>query len=312
MTLIPRTDLDVFPLCLGGNVFGWTAAEQESFEVLDAYAAAGGNFIDTADMYGSWMGSDEDQWSESIIGRWMAVRRVRATTVLATQIGTMPGREGLTVDKIVTGVEASLRRLRTDYIDLLYVHRDDLATSVAETVSALHSLVSDGKVRFIGASNMSADRLVESLDASRGSGVADYVAVQPLYNLLERESFEAELAPVCIDRVIGCMPYASLARGFLTGKYRPGGPAIESHYADRASSYLDQRGVAVLATLDEISAAHSTTVPAVALAWLLSRPTVVSPIASARTPGQLDELLPAVALRIGDDEMKRLNDVSRW
>lgn len=288
---IPQTDLDVFALCLGGNVFGWTVDERESFAILDAYVAAGGNFIDTADMYGSWIGPDERQWSEAIIGRWMEARGNRERVVIATKVGMMPGAEGLSKAHIEAGVIGSLRRLRTEYIDVYYVHLDDAKTPVVETLSTLHDLVVEGTVRYIGASNVSAARIATSLEVARSEGLTKYVAVQPLYNLVERAGYEADLEPLCATEKMGCFPYASLARGFLTGKYRPDRPPIESHYVDRARVYLDERGVKVLETIDAICAAHGTAPSAVALAWLMARPTVVSPLASARTPTQLAELL---------------------
>jgi aryl-alcohol dehydrogenase (NADP+) len=296
-------DLDVFPLCLGGNVFGWTADEDASFAVLDAYAAAGGNFIDTADTYmRPNMGV-----SETIIGRWMASRGNRDRMVIATKVGS---DGGLSAANVAEHAEGSLRRLQTDRIDLYYSHKDDLDVPVEETLRAFDALVTAGKVRHIAASNLSAERIAESLRASAREGLARYVALQPHYNLVERERYEREYAPLAAEHGLAVAPYYALAKGFLTGKYRDGAQ-VDSPRAEGARAYLDDRGRAVLADLDEISAAHDTTVAAVALAWLRSRPHVVAPIASARDTEQLAQILPAVDLTLTGDELLRLETSSR-
>jgi aryl-alcohol dehydrogenase-like predicted oxidoreductase len=310
---VPRldgTELEVFPLCLGGNVFGWTADEAQSFAVLDAYAAAGGNFIDTADSYVHWAPGARGGESEEIIGRWMAARGNRERMVIATKVGRHPERKGLRASTIRQACEDSLRRLQTDYIDLYYAHGDDdPAIPLEETLGAFDELVRAGKVRYVAASNYSAARLAEALTVSERRGLAAYVALQPRYNLLERE-YERELQPLCAERGLACLPYFSLAMGFLTGKYRPGGPPVQSPRAQHASRYLEGRGPAVLAALDDIAAARGTTVAAVSLAWLRSRPTVVAPIASARSPEQLAELLPSVELDLGPEELAALDRAS--
>ncbi|GLY91576.1 aldo/keto reductase [Actinoallomurus iriomotensis] len=303
MTKISDTELDVFPLCLGGNVFGWTADEDASFAVLDAYVAAGGNFIDTADLYA---GGE----SEKIIGRWLARRGRRDDIVIATKVGMAGERANLKPETIRAAAEDSLRSLGVDHIDLYYAHRDDLGTPIEETLSAFDELVREGKVRHIAASNYEAPRLAAALKISETEGLARYVALQPHYNLMER-GFEEELADLCARENLGVLPYFGLARGFLTGKYRPGGPEGDSPRAERAREYLNERrGVAVLGALDEIAAAHDTSLGAVALAWLLAQPTVVAPIASARNTEQLAGLLPIADLTLSADELERLSSAS--
>ncbi|HWH10787.1 MAG TPA: aldo/keto reductase [Solirubrobacteraceae bacterium] len=303
MRRIPGTDLDVFPLCLGGNVLGWTADEAMSRAVLDKYIEQGGNFIDTADMYAGGR-------SEEIIGDWLDERRNRDFIVLATKVGMSAAFEGLRAGTIRAAAEASLERLQTDWIDLYYAHRDDPDTPLEETLGAFDDLVKDGLVRYIAASNYTAPRLAAALAVSERKGLAKFVGLQPHYNLVERDSYEGELEDLCAKRGIGCMPYFGLARGFLTGKYRPDGPRIESARASGALAYLDDRGIAVLDALDEIAGAHRTTQAAVALAWLAAQPTVVAPIASARTPEQLADLLPMASIELSADELARLDAAS--
>ena len=303
MRRIPGTDLEVFPLCLGGNVFGWTADERESVDVLDRYIEVGGNFIDTADMYG---GGE----SEAILGRWMLKRANRDWLVIATKVGMAPGFEGLGGANIRAAVDRSLRRLQTEHIDLYYAHKDDPQTPLEETLEAFDGLVRAGKVTHVGASNYSAPRLAQALAISDREGYSRFAAVQPHYNLVERGEYEGDLADLCAREAIGCLPYFGLARGFLTGKYRAGEPAPEGPRAGRASSYLAGRGGAVLEALDQIAAAHATTVAAVALAWLGAQPTVVAPIACARTPAQLSGLLPMAELELSEAELGLLDTVS--
>lgn len=310
MARLGTTDLDVFPLCLGGNVFGWTSDESESYAVLDAYAAAGGNFIDTADAYSSWAPGNSGGESETVIGRWMASRGNRDRMVIATKVGRLAGLADLRADTIRKAAEGSLHRLRTDRIDLYYAHGDDDTTiPLAETLGVFDELVRAGKARHVAASNYGRHRLTEALTISQTEGLAPYVALQPHYNLVER-GYETELAPLCADAGLACVPYFSLAVGFLTGKYRPG-TSVDSARARGATRYLDDRGIAVLAALDTISATHGTTQAAVALAWLLAQPTVVAPIASARTPEQLAELLPCVTLELTAEELDQLERASR-
>jgi aryl-alcohol dehydrogenase-like predicted oxidoreductase len=299
------TGIAVSPLCLGGNVFGWTADEDGSAAVLDAYVAAGGNFVDTADGYGNWVEGNPRGMSERIIGRWMAARGNRDDLVLATKVGRAEGMRGLRAETIRRGAEESLERLATDRIDLYYAHADDPETPLEETMAAFDALVREGKVLHVAASNYSAPRLAEAMRVSDREGLVRYVALQPEYNLVSRSGYEGGLQDLCVAEGLACMPYYGLASGFLTGKYRPGGPEVESARAGSARKHLD-RGGRVLAALDDIAAAHSVTVAAVALAWLRAQPGVTAPIASARTPEQLAELLPMADLELAPDELERL------
>jgi aryl-alcohol dehydrogenase-like predicted oxidoreductase len=303
------SDLDVTRLCLGGNVFGWSADRDTSFAVLDAYVAAGGNFVDTADSYMWRAPGNSGGESETIIGEWLAARGNRDDMVIATKVGSWPERQGLSRANITAAVEDSLRRLQTDRIDLYYAHRDDPATAQEETLDAFDSLVRAGKVRAIGASNFTAERLRSALEISDRDGLTRYVALQPHYNLLERADFETSLAPLLVEQDLACLPYFGLAKGFLTGKYRPN-TTVESVRAEGAQEYLDDRGLRVLAVLDEIAAGHNVPVAAVSLAWLTDQPTVAAPIASARTTEQLVDLLPMLELRLTDDELRLLRHVS--
>ncbi|MBT2384250.1 aldo/keto reductase [Streptomyces sp. ISL-11] len=304
-------DLSVHPLALGGNVFGWTADEAESFAVLDAYAAAGGNFIDTADVYSAWAPGNKGGESETVIGNWFASRGNRADIVLATKVGAgYPKPRGLSADVIKSGVEDSLRRLRTDYIDLYYTHYDDPSVPVEEFITALDALVKEGKVREIGASNITAARLAEALAFSDSTGLAKYAAIQPQYNLVSRETYEGELADVAARHGLAAIPYYALASGFLTGKYRPGA-TVDSARAEGAGKHLEsERGRRVLTALDEVAEAHDAEVATVALAWLASRPTVASPLASARTVNQLPALLAVADLKLTAAELTKLTEAS--
>ena len=310
MRAIGSSDLSVFPLCLGGNIFGWTIDEPQTFAVLDAYAAAGGNFLDTADSYSAWAPGNSGGESEAIIGNWMAARGNRDDIVVATKVGKSPGVEGLSPATIRRAAEASLARLRTDRIDLYYAHLDDDVTPLAETLGVFGELIREGKVRHVAASNYTAPRLADALELARGGDLPSYVAIQPNYNLMHREEYERALAGVSAREGIACLPYFALASGFLTGKYRIGAADTGSPRAGTARGYLDERGLAVLAVLDDVAASHGTTVAAVALAWLAAQPTVTAPIASARTPEQLAELLPMAGLALGDDELQRLTAAS--
>jgi aryl-alcohol dehydrogenase-like predicted oxidoreductase len=297
-----RTDLDVFRISLGGNVFGWTADEQQSRAVLDAYAQAGGNFIDTANSY-----LVEHGQSEALIGRWLAGRGDRDRIVVATKVGGGRGAvRSLRADNIEREARASLERLGVERIDLYYAHFDDLQTPLEETVRAFDTLVKRGLARHIGASNYSAERLTTALEIQREQGLAEFTVLQPHYNLVERE-VERTLLPVAAAWDLAVVPYWALAKGFLTGKYRPGGEAVDSPRAPAARSYLDSGGAAVLEALDEVASAHQTTVAAVALAWLLAQPRVVAPIASARNTEQLEEILPAATLELTPAEVERLS-----
>lgn len=308
MVKIGSSDLDVTRLCLGGNVFGWTADRDTSFAVLDAYVAAGGNFVDTADSYFWRAPGNSGGESEALIGEWIQARGNRDDVVIATKVGSWPERKGLSAKNIAAAADDSLRRLRTDHIDLYYAHRDD-DTPQEETADAFDALVRAGKVRALGASNFTAERLRSALEISARDGLAPYVALQPHYNLMEREEYENALAPLVESEGLACMPYYALAKGFLTGKYRPD-TRVESERSEGALAYLDDRGRAVLAVLDEIAAGHRVPVAAVALAWLAEQPTVTAPIASARNPEQLAALLPMLRLQLTDDELRLLSHAS--
>jgi aryl-alcohol dehydrogenase (NADP+) len=305
MTRIDGTELEVFPLCLGGNVFGWTADERQSFDTLDAFATAGGNFVDTADAYSAWVPGHSGGESEAIIGRWMTSRKARQRMIVATKVGAAPGLKGLSPRTVKAAAEASLRRLGVDRLDLYYAHVDDAETPLEETLRAFDALIREGKVRYIGASNYSPARLEQALAISKREGFARYVALQPHYNLVHRQEYEGELLEICRREGISCLPYFGLAKGFLTGKYRPG-LQVDSVRASAAGAYLNDRGLQLLSVLDDIAAARGTTVAAVSLAWLVAQPTVASAIASARTPEQVADLLPVANLDLSRDELARL------
>ncbi|WP_405519077.1 aldo/keto reductase [Streptomyces canus] len=305
------SDLEVFPLSLGGNVFGWTADESQSFAVLDAYAAAGGNFLDTADSYSAWVDGNSGGESETVIGKWLAARGNRDDVVIATKVSQHPDFPGLTATNIKAAADASLQRLGTDHIDLYYTHFDKTEVPVEEIIGALDELVKAGKVRAIGASNISAARLAESLAFSDREGLARYVALQPQYNLVSRDTYEGELQAVAAREGLAAVPYYALASGFLTGKYRPGATVDSPRAAAGAGKHLDtERGQKVLVALDDIAEAHTVPVATVALAWLASRPTVAAPIASARTAAQLPALLGVAELVLTEEEAARLTEAS--
>ncbi|MFH8293371.1 aldo/keto reductase [Streptomyces sp. NPDC018059] len=304
------SDLEVFPLALGGNVFGWTADRTASFAVLDAYTAAGGNFIDTADTYSSWVEGNEGGESETLIGEWLAERGNRSDILLATKAGAHPEYRGLAPDTLKRAADASLRRLGTDYIDLYYTHYDDPSVPVEEIIGTLDELVTAGKVRAIAASNITPERLQESLDFSDREGLARYVALQPHYNLVSRDTYEGRLQEVASRSGLAAVPYYALASGFLTGKYRPGAH-VESARTSRVEAYVGtERGERVLAALDGIAEAHDAEVATVALAWLAAQPTVAAPLASARTVEQLPALLAVADLALTDAELSALTAAS--
>ena len=305
---IGDSDLSVFPLSLGGNVFGWTADRDTSFAVLDGYAAAGGNFIDTADSYSAWVPGNIGGDSERILGEWFESRGNRDEIVLATKVSQHPDFKGLAGDNILKAADASLERLRTDRIDLYYAHFDDQTVPLEETVTALSSLVDAGKVRHIAISNYSPERIEEWFRITEANGLHRPVALQPHYNLVER-GFEDALLGLAERENLGVVPYFSLAAGFLTGKYRDG-VQVDSPRAAGASKYLDDRGRAVLAALDDVAAAHGASVASVALAWLAAQPTVVAPIASARSLDQLPDLIASVSLELTPAELDTLSDAS--
>ena len=304
---LPKTELSVHQLCLGGNVFGWSADESESFAVLDAYVEAGGNFIDTADVYSEWKPSNTGGESERIIGKWMKARGNRSQMVIATKVAKLSTRPGLSAANIRAAAEDSLSRLQTDYIDLYYAHEDDTKIPLTQTLEAFNALVVDGKVRYIAASNYSAARLREAIHISQTYNWASYVALQNHYNLLERKEFESDVAPALSSMGISALPYFGLARGFLSGKYAAGAK-IDSVRADGVSEYQNERGYAAVARLEELAKAHNAPVSAIALAWLRAQSVVSTPIASARTVDQLKEIVRVVNLT--SDEVESLSAIT--
>ncbi|MGW6443930.1 aldo/keto reductase [Lentzea sp. NPDC055074] len=308
MPILSSSDLDVSRLCLGGNVFGWTADEAQSFAVLDAYVEAGGNFVDTADVYSAWAEGNSGGESETILGRWLARRSDRDRIVVASKVGMLAGFNNQKRDTVLTAAERSLKRLGVDHIDLYYNHVDDPGTPLEETLAAYDQLVRDGKVRYVAASNFSAERLAQALEIQEREGFARFVALQPEYSLVSRDKFEGELQDTVARHGLATLTYSSLAKGFLSGKYRPG-VEVESARAGAASKYLDEHGLQVLEVLDELAETHGTTVAAVALAWLAQQPTVAAPIASARTLEQLSDLVPVLTLELTQAEVDRLSAI---
>ena len=290
-----RTELQVHPLCLGGNVFGWSANSVQSQEVLSAYESAGGNFIDTADMYSRWHTGNVGGESETIIGDWMRARGNRSEMVIATKVAKLATRPGLSAANIAAAAEDSLRRLGTDYIDIYYAHHDDEEIPLEESLTAFNELVAAGKVRYLAASNYSAARLEEALKISRELGMSEYLLLQPNYNAIVRNEYEGDLMAVAVKEDIPVLPYFSLAAGFLTGKYQPG-VEVDSVRAGDMPDYKNDRGWAILNAITEIAKQENTSIAAVALGWLRAQPGVVTPIASARTTEQLAEILPVVEL----------------
>jgi aryl-alcohol dehydrogenase-like predicted oxidoreductase len=312
-----RTGLRVSPLCLGTMQFGWTCDEAMAQRVMDAYVEEGGIFLDSADVYSSWAPGNPGGVAEEIIGRWMRARGNRDRLVIATKararVGSGPNDEGLSRKHIVAACEASLRRLGTDYIDLYQAHSDDQDTPLEETLAAFDSLVRQGKVRYVGASNYSAWRLARALWESDRGGFARYDSLQPHYSLAHREEYERELEPLCRDQQLGVIPYSPLEGGFLTGKYRRGRPMPESARAAGVQRrFMNERGFAVIDALDDAAQNLGATMAQVALAWLLARPGVTAPIIGANSPEQLRELLGALALRLPPDVVEHLEVASAW
>lgn len=312
-----RTGLKVSELCLGTMQWGWTASEEASWAVMDAFVAAGGNFIDTADVYSRWAEGNPGGVSEEIIGRWMKDRGARRQIVLATKVrGVMwdgPNGEGLSRGHIMAAVEDSLRRLQTDTIDLYQTHWYDASTPIDETMRALDDLVRQGKVRYVGCSNYPAWRLAKALWASDRAGLARYDSIQPHYNIAYRAEFERELKDLCQEEGIGVIPYSPLAGGFLTGKYRRGEPVPDSARASAVQRrYLNDRGFTILETLEKLGQARGKSVAQMALGWQLSQPVITSPIIGANSVEQLADSLGAVGLRLTAEEMKALDAVSAW
>jgi aryl-alcohol dehydrogenase-like predicted oxidoreductase len=307
-----RSGLSVAPLAFGGNVFGWTIDEATSFQLLDAYVGAGGNLIDTADMYSVWVKGHVGGESETIIGRWLKARGNRARVVLATKVGLemAPGQKGLSRAHILRSVEGSLSRLQTDYIDLYQSHWDDPTVPLEESLGAFAQLVKEGKARVIGASNYDAGRLQQALTVSRQHGFPLFQSLQPNYNLYDRSDFETKVEQLCLDEGIGVIGYFSLASGFLTGKYRSEADLGKSTRGTRVKKYLTPRGFRILAALDEVAAQTRSTPASVALAWLIARPSVTAPIVSATSLGQWQDLLAATQLELDRPAIERLNAAS--
>lgn len=311
MITLPNTDLEVFPLCLGGNTFGWTSDADTSMGVLDEYCAHGGNFIDTADQYSTWVPGNAGGESETIIGEWLARRGRRDELVIATKVGHHPEFSGLNETTLRSALHGSLSRLQLDYVDILYAHVDDPATPIDETLGVFQDFISQGLVRHVAASNFTAERLTDALAYAEGKDLPSYVVLQTHYNLMERRAYETELRPAVAGNGLGCLPYYSLASGFLTGKYGAGYD-FDGPRSGRAMTYLTDRGFRVLDALTKVSQETSLPVAAVALGWLAAQPTVVAPVASARNANQLLELLPFTSMKLDEDAVRMLSAASEW
>ena len=317
MRKLGRTGLKVSALCLGGNTFGWTTDQKTSEAVLDAYCEAGGNFIDTADVYSRWAPGNKGGESEAALGQWMTARKNRAAVLIATKVcgpmGPGPNDKGLSRTHIVEGVEASLRRLQTDYIDLYQAHWDDQETPLAETLRAFDDLVRQGKVRYIGASNYPAWRLTRALWEADRTSTVRYECLQPKYNLVIRDEYERELEPLCLEQNVGVIPYSSLASGFLSGKYHRGGEMpTTARAAGVQKIYMNDRGFTVLAAVEKVAAGVGATPAQVALSWLAHRPGITAPIASATSVTQLKEIVGAIELKLDAEATKTLDQASAW
>jgi aryl-alcohol dehydrogenase (NADP+) len=301
---------EIFPLALGTNTFGWTADEATSFEVLDAFAASGGQLIDTADNYSIWAEGNDGGESETIIGRWLASRRTRDSVLVSTKVSRHPEFKGLGHDAITRGVEASLRRLQTDYIDIYYAHYDDPETPVEQSATTFRELQLAGKIRHVGLSNYGRTRLEEWIRVARANDWPLPVALQPHYNLLRRQPYERELAPVVAGAGIGVVPYFGLASGFLSGKFRTAADIERSDRKQFTAQYFSPEAIAVVETLDDIARAHGVQIPTVAIAWLRSRPQVLAPLTGARSVEQLDALIAAATFDLDPESAARLDAVS--
>lgn len=310
---VGQTNLEVAPFNLGGNVFGWTLDEKKSFEILDAFVEAGFDFIDTADMYSYWVDGGAGGQSETIIGNWMKARGNRDKMVIATKVGGPTGVHETNSGRkhILDTVEKSLRRLQTDYIDLYYLHYDDGKTPVEETIRAFGELVKAGKVRHIAASNISPERLRESLAFSEKNNLPQYQALQPLYNLVERKTYETGYAPVAAEYGLTVFPYYALASGFLTGKYRSEADFGKSPRGQGAAKYLNEQGLKVLEALDQIAEKHRTVPAAIALAWLSAQPNIGGPVASATSKEQLQQILSSASLNLDSADLASLDKASK-
>lgn len=309
-----NSGLEIAPIVFGGNVFGWTADESTSFQLLDAFVAAGFNAVDTADMYSKWVPGNKGGESETIIGNWLKRGGKRHQVIIATKVGLEmgPGKKGLSKKYILASAEDSLKRLQTDYIDLYQSHTDDTDTPLQETLEAYAQLTQQGKVRAIGASNYRANRLGEALTISRQKHLPRYASLQPEYNLYVRAAFEAELAPLCRRENIGVIPYFSLASGFLTGKYRSEADLASRARGKSVKKYLTERGFRILNALDQAAKAHRSTPTQIAIAWLLAQPAITAPIASATTLDQLHELLGAAEVKLDPQSLQQLDQASAY
>jgi aryl-alcohol dehydrogenase-like predicted oxidoreductase len=308
------SSLEVSPICLGGNVFGWTADEPASFAILDAFVGAGFNFIDTADVYSRWVPGHKGGESETVLGSWFKRSHSRKKVILATKVGIelAPDKKGLSKAYILRAAEDSLQRLQTDYIDLYQSHIDDASTPLEETLEAYQQLIKQGKVRAIGASNYTAERLAEALKISKQHGLPRYQCLQPHYNLYERAAYEKDLEPECLKEGIGVIPYFALASGFLTGKYRSEADLAKGPRGQMVKKYLDQRGLRILAALDQVAAKLHSTPGKVAIAWLIARPSITAPIASATSVEQLKDLVDAANLQLDPASIEALNEASAY
>jgi len=309
-----NSDLYIAPLVLGGNVFGWTIDEQQSFAILDSFVEKGFNAIDTADSYSRWAAGNKGGESEAIIGKWMKARRNRERIMLATKVGSDMGQghKDISEKYILQEVDQSLKRLQVDYIDLYFTHWDDNKTPVEETLSAYDKLIKGGKVRWIGASNLSPERLKASLDTAKDKGLPKYQVFQPEYNLYDRQGFEQGVAPICKENNIGVISYYSLASGFLSGKYRSENDLSKSVRGGGVKKYLDERGMRILHALDAVSSKHNTTQSAIALAWLMHKPAITAPIASATKESHVQSFVDAAALQLDGDDMQQLDEASAY
>ena len=309
---LTNTDLKVSRINFGGNVLGWTLNEKESFDILDAFVAAGFNFIDTADTYSWWVNGVGGQ-SETILGKWMKARNNRDRLVIATKVGSQTNEHPKDISKphILQSVDESLQRLQTDYIDLYYTHFDDEVTPVEETLSAYDEIIKAGKVRYIGASNVSPERLIESFKAAEINNLPKYVALQPHYNLMERANYETIYKPIVEKQDLAVFPYYSLASGFLTGKYRSEADLGKSVRGGGLKHYLNEKGFAVLNALDVIASKHNTQPATVALAWQLAQPSITASIVSATSKNQLQNLIDAPSLELDKEDLEILDEVSR-
>ncbi|MEH1905489.1 MAG: aldo/keto reductase [Nostoc sp.] len=307
-----RSGLEVSRLCFGGNVFGWTIDEDTSFEILDHFIEAGGNFIDTADVYSKWVPDNQGGESEIILGKWLKQRGNRDQVVIATKVGNDMGikGKGLSPKHIQQAVEDSLHRLQTDYIDLYQSHIDDQSTPLAETLETYGELIHQGKVRFIGASNYSAERLIEALQISQQHSYPRYESLQPRYNLYDRAEYEQELQQISQEQLIGVISYSSLCSGFLSGKYRSEKDLSISARGDSVKKYLNARGLAILEALDEVAKIYNATPTQIALAWLIARPTITAPIVSATKVEQLQDIIKSVDIKLEPDAIHLLNQAS--